>query len=131
MAKPKSEVTAAQKAVLALRQKVEVARTAHDKNGNEQNKKALEHAQGELKAAVLVENRERFVRVAGGRVVKARAAIRNLANVAQPRSYSYTEEDCDKAEKALTEEIKKSIGALRSALTKTPGAAKAADDFSF
>lgn len=131
MAKPKSEVTPAQKAVLEHRQKVEVARTAHDKNATDKSKADLAAAQEKLKAAVAVENRERFVRVAGGRVTKARDAIRNLSNVAQPRSYSYTEEDCDKAEKALTEEIKKSIGAMRAALNKTSTAEKVKDSFTF
>ena len=131
MAKPKSEVTAAQKATLDAKQKLEIAKTAHEKNASAENKTKLDNAHAAVKAAQTVENRERFVRVAGGRVTKARDAIRNLSNVAQPRSYTYTEADCDLAEKALTDEIKKSIGALRSALTKAPGVTKAKESFTF
>lgn len=131
MAKPKSEVTPAQKATLDARQKLEAARKANEAKTTDATKKAVADAEKVVKEAQAVENRERFVRVAGGRVKKARTAIRNLASVAAPRSYTYTSTDVDKAEQALTAEVAATVKKMRSALEKGASAAKAEDDFSF
>lgn len=131
MAKEKSAPTAAETALLGARQKLEVASTAHGKTPTDKTAAAVDAAKSEVAKHVATVNRERFVRVGGGRVVKARAAIRNIGNIAQPRSYSYDESDVAKAEVALQDEVKKTIGKLRAALTKGPAAAKAGDDFTF
>lgn len=130
MAKPKSDITPAQQATLDARQKLELARKAHDAKPTDATKKAVADAEKAVKDAQTVENRERFVRVGGGRVKKVRAAIRNLAGVAAPRSYNYTSADVDKAEAALKAEVETAIRKLRSALEKG-GTAKAEDDFTF
>ena len=131
MAKEKSAPTAAETALLGARQKHEVATKAHTEKPTDKTQAAVDAAKAEVAKHLATVNRERFVRVAGGRVKKARTAIRNLANVAQPRSYSYTEEDVAKAETALGEEVKKTISKLRAALTRGPAAVKDADDFTF
>lgn len=131
MAKPKSEPTAAQKATLAAKDKLTKAREHDTAKTTDATKKALAAAEAEFKTAQTVENRERFVRVCGGRVKSARAALRNIGKCAVPRSYTYDESDVAKAETALMDECKKAIGALRNALSKGAAVAKAADDFSF
>lgn len=131
MAKTAQEKTPAQKATLDARQKVETAAKADEAKSTDATKKHLADAKVHLTACVKTENRERFVRVAGGRVIKARTAIRNLANVAQPRSYVYDESDVAKAESTLMDEIKATMNKLRTALTRGGSAAKAEDDFTF
>ncbi len=130
MAKQKAELTAAQKATVAARAKVETARKANTDKPSDATKAALASAETQLKQCIHTENRERFVRVGGGRVKKARAAIRNFGNVASPRSYVYSEADIALAETALHDEVKKVIARMRASLTKG-GTAKAEDDFSF
>lgn len=131
MAKEKTPPTAAEKALLAARQKHELANKAHAEKPTDKTGAAVEAAKAEVQTHSATVNRERFVRVAGGRVKKARTAVRNISNVANPRSYSYTEEDVAKAEAALNAEVKKTIDKLRSALTKGPSVAKSEDDFTF
>ena len=131
MAKPKSDETPAQKATLDARQKLENARKAHEAKPTDATKKAVADAENAVKAAQAVENRERFVRVGGGRVKKVRQALRNLAGVAAPRSYTYTLDDIAKAETAITSEMQSAFKKLRSALEKGATAAKAEDDFTF
>jgi hypothetical protein len=131
MAKKKAELTDAQKATLAARQKVEDAQKVHDAKPTDATKKHLDAAKSELRSAQAVENRERFVRVGGNRVKKIRTAIRNLSGVASPRLYHYAEADVAKAEATLTEELTKTIAKLRTALTTGSAVAKAEDDFTF
>lgn len=132
MAKTAQEKTPAQLKVLDIRNKLEKAREADEKASTEKTKATVTALTAELKVAVTAENRERFVRVGGSRVKKARQALRNLSAVASPRSYEYSEEDVAKAEKAIMDEAKTAIGKLRSALVKGGGgAAKEADDFTF
>ncbi len=131
MAKKKAEPNDAQKATLDARQKLELATKAHTDKPTDATKKHLEAMATAVKMAQHTENRDRFVRIAGGRVKKIRTAIRNLAGVAQPRSYVYAEEDVAKAESVLTAELKITLSKMRSALTRGAGAAKAEDDFSF
>lgn len=130
MAKTAQEKTPAQLKVLDLRQKLETARAADTKASTDKTKKAVADLEGELKTAVTVESRDRFVRIGGSRVKKARQAIRNFAAVASPRSYQYDDSDVVKAETALNAEVKSAIGKMRAALTKG-GTAKAEDDFTF
>lgn len=131
MAKEKTPPSPAETALLGARQKHELANKAHTEKPSEKTQAAVEAAKAEVQKLVTTVNRERFVRVGGGRVKKARTAIRNLANVAQPRSYSYTMEDVAKAKAALYGEVDKTIAALEKALTKGPAAVKNADDFTF
>lgn len=131
MAKKKQEQTPAQLATLDARQKLELARNADTAKSTEATKKAVTNAENHLRTCVTTENRERFVRVAGGRVKKVRAAIRNLAAVAAPRSYNYSEDDVNKAEAAIGQEVKSCIAKMRAALTRGASAAKQEDDFSF
>lgn len=131
MAKPKSEPTTANKAVLDLRQKLELARNADKAKSTDATKKAIADLEKSLKDAVQVENRERFVTVAGGRVKTIRKAIRQLANVASPRAYKYDAGDVDKAEAAMTAEVKKTIDKMRTALVTGSAAKPTDDDFTF
>lgn len=133
MAKEKKtrEASPAEKSVLDLRQKLEVATKNDTAKSTDATKKAVADLETAIKSAQATVNRERFVRVAGGRVKKARIAIKNLANVAAPRTYTYDESDVAKAESALLSQVKSTIDKLRSALTKGGQTAKAEDDFSF
>ncbi|MDE2019959.1 MAG: hypothetical protein KGJ13_06475 [Patescibacteria group bacterium] len=130
MARPQSEPTEANKAVLDARQKLQLAKDADEKNSTEKTKTAVKHAHEHLLACVEKENRERFINVGGARVKKARVALRNLANVANPRSYSYTAADVEKAKAALQSELDKCISKMQNALVKGT-AAKTDDDFTF
>lgn len=130
MAKPKTELTNAQKATLGARQTLENARKADEAKSSDVTKKAVATAEAAVKSAQAVENRERFVRVGGGRVKKARATLRNLAGVAAPRSYTYNASDIDKLEKVLADELASTVKKLRNALEKGT-TAKAEDDFTF
>lgn len=130
MPKEKTAPSANETKLLGVRQKLETAKKNDAAKSTDATKKLVADLEAEAKATASLVNRERFVRVAGGRVKKARAAIRNLANVAAPRTYTYTENDVAAAEKAINEETAKSINALRSALTKG-GTAKSSDDFTF
>lgn len=131
MAKPKSEPTPANKAVLDLRQKLELARNADKTKSTDATKKAITDLEKSLKDAVQVENRERFVTVAGGRVKTIRKAVRQLANVASPRSYKYDASDVDKAEAAMTAEVTKTVAKMRAALVSGNAAKPTDDDFTF
>ncbi len=131
MAKTAAEQTPAQKDTLDKRQKLESAKKANTDKPSEKTAASVAVAEQELKKAVATENRERFVRVGGGRVKKARSAIRNLSNVAAPRSYTYDESDVAKVESVLGDEVKKTVSALRAALANPGKAAKAQDDFTF
>lgn len=131
MAKKAAEKTPAQKATEAARAKLTTAEKANADKPTDATKKAMTDAQSALKECIKAENRERFVRVAGGRVKKARTALRNLANVASPRSYLYDASDVDKAEKALTAELTKTLTAMRNALTSGGGSKTPEDDFTF
>ena len=130
MAKSKAEITLAQKATLDASLAVSKAREADNKASTDATKKHLATTKDYLRKCVTVENRERFVRVGGGRIKKARTAIRNFGNVAALRSYVYNEDDIGKAETALQDEVKKVISRLRTALTRG-GISKTEDDFTF
>lgn len=131
MAKKAAELSDAAKAVLDIRQKIETAKKNDTAKSTDATKKAIADLEASLKTAIVAENRDRFVRVGGGRVKKARAAIRNLANVAAPRSYTYDESDVAKLETVLSAELSKTVSALRAALANPGKTAKAADDFTF
>lgn len=131
MAKKTQEKTEAAKKVLDLRQKLSLAKDADAKASTDKTKDHVKTLSNQLATAVEVDNRERFIRIAGGRVKKARTAIRNLAAVAAPRSYKYDESDVVKAETALGSDLKATLTKLRNALVKGASAAKAEDDFTF
>lgn len=129
--KEKAAPSAAETALLGHRQKLELANKAHAEKPTDKTGAAIEAAKAEVAKHAAIVSRERFVRVGGSRVVKARTAVRNLAGVANPRSYSYSAEDVAKVETVLTEEVKKTVDKLRAALTKSPAAAKEAESFTF
>lgn len=131
MAKKERALSAAETALLGARQRLEVATKANTDKPTDKTAAAVEAVKAEVAGYVKTVNRERFVRVGGGRVIKGRAAIRNIAAVAQPRSYTYDESDVAKLESALNSEVTKTVAKLRAALTKGPAAAKAEDDFTF
>jgi len=133
MARAKKEkvLTDANKAVLDCRQKVELANKAHADKPTKETEKAVSTAKDNLAKAITAENRERFVRVGGNRVKKARVALRNMGAVSSLRSYNYTEEDVAKAEQVLSGELKSAIAKMRSGLSPSAKAAKAEDDFTF
>ncbi len=121
----------AQKATLGAKQALEVAKKNDAAKSTDATKAAVKTAEANVEKAKAAENRDRFVRVAGGRVKKARIAIKNLANVSSPRSYTYDQSDVDKAETALTSAVQNTIKKMRDALEKGQQTSKAADDFSF
>jgi hypothetical protein len=116
MAKQKSAPTPAEQKLSDLRVKLDTADKANTAKPTETTAKALDAAKTAVADQQKIVNRERFIRVAGGRVNKARAAIANLANVAAPRSYTYDESDVAKAESVLGEAVKATIAKMRSAL---------------
>lgn len=127
----KREASPAEKSLADLRQKAELARDADTKASTDKTKAAVKAAEDAVKTQITVVNRERFQRVGGNRATRARDAIRNLAGVAQPRSYNYTSADVDKLEKMLSEESTSTVKKLRAALDKSAPAAKTTETFSF
>lgn len=131
MAKKERELSPAEKTLSDLRVKLDAAKEADGKSSNDKSKAALAAAQKAVSDQSQIVNRERFVRVGGSRATKARDAIRNLGNIAAPRSYNYTSADIDKLEAMLTSESKSTVEKLRSALVKGTPAAKTTETFSF
>lgn len=130
MAKPKTEPSAAAKALLDARQKHEVASEAHKNKPTATTEKAVNETKATVVAAQEADSRDRFVRIGTARVKTARAKIKNIAGLAAPRSYSYNGKDVDSIEKALTEMVTKTVSKMRDALAKGPTVAKSDDDFS-
>lgn len=128
MVKTKSEKTTAQKAADIARINYQTAKEADASKKNPTSKIALDKATDLLKAAVKVENRERFLNVGVNRTKKARAAIRQLVRVFNPKSYDFTHAEGVKITDGLTaavEEVKKALAVSQSG-AKT---AEATDDF--
>lgn len=65
--------------------------------------------------------RERFVRLAEVRTSASLDAIRKLGQLANPDNYEYGADDTDAIAKAITEELDRTIAALRNG--KVPTAA--------
>ena len=131
MAKKERTLSPAEQELSARRIKLEAAEKANTEKPTDKTAAALDAAKAAVTEQNKVVNRERFVRVGGGRAKKAIVAIRNLANVAAPRSYTYDESDVAKAETALKAEVEKTIAKMRSALTSGGKSAKADDGFTF
>lgn len=127
MAKAKTERTAKQKALDAASKKYDDAKAAHEKKPTDQTRAALESALKERMAAAAPVRRENFVRVAGGRVKKARDAIRQLGAVNNTKQYTYNDADIANAEKVLSDAIAAAIANMRAGLAK-PGAAPKEDE---
>ncbi len=125
MAKPKATKTAVQIAADKARDAFNKAKEAHEKAGNAANKAALDKATEARNSAVEVENAERFVNVGGNRTRKARAAIRQLIKVANPKSYKF---NADQSGKIITG-LKQAVAEVERAFAATGGTAKASDDF--
>lgn len=124
MAKAAAERTVKQKALDVANTKYDAAVALNEKTPNAANKKAMEDADTTRKAANALVKRENFVRVAGSRVKKVGIAIRNLGNVNNLRTYTYTEADVAAAEKALTDKLKATIAAMRNGLNTSAAAPK-------
>lgn len=131
MAKTQRELSPAEKSLSDLKVKLSAAKEADSKNSTDKTKAAVTNAQKAVADQLSIVNRERFVRVGGNRATKARDAIRNLAAVAAPRSYSYSEADIEKLQSMLNSEVSNAIAKLKGALTKGPAAAKTSEGFSF
>ena len=86
MAKKERELSPAEKSLSDLKIKLDAAKEADGKSSTDKTKAVVKTAQDAYSAQAKIVNRERFQRVGGGRATKARDAIRNLANVAAPRS---------------------------------------------
>lgn len=130
MAKPKTDPTPAQKALLDARQKHETAVKNDTAKSTEATKKAVVDAKAALSAASETARRDNFIRVGAPRVKKARAAIKNIGNLASP-SYKFSESDIALIEKGLGEISASVVAKLRSSLTKGPAATKEDDTFAF
>jgi hypothetical protein len=74
--------------------------------------------------------RERFLKVGTARMSKALKAIRNVRNITNPKSYTYTQQEAEKAILALRNELKAVEDAFRDALSGNK-AGTAATAFSF
>lgn len=127
----KRELSPAEKSLSDLRVKLDTAKELDGKASTDKTKAAIVAAEAAVKTQLTIVNRERFQRVGGARATRTRDAIRNLAGVAQPRSYNYTSADVDKLEKMLTDESASTVKKLRAALDKSAPAAKAAEEFTF
>jgi len=115
MAKKAAEKTPIQKAAEKAREAYRKAKDAAEKTDNDVTRKALEHAKIERDKAVVAENRERFLRVGGGRVTKAITAIEQVGKLNQPNSYEFSENDVTKIREALSNSLTSAISALEAA----------------
>lgn len=131
MAKPKSAPTETQTKILDVRQKLELARKAHEAKPDAKTKATVESHEAELKSLRALDNRDRFVRVIGGRVKAARKALRMLAQGANPSGYKYDASDISKMCSVLRSEIDTLEKKFTTSLTAGASAAKSEDDFSF
>lgn len=133
MARTKKEkvLSEAQKHTLDMRQKLELANKAHADKPTKDTEAKVSSAKSAVASAIHAENRERFERVGGTRVKKARVALRNLGAVSTLRSYTYTESDVAKVESVLGAELKSAVAKMRAGLTPSAKTQKAEDDFTF
>lgn len=131
MAKPKSAPTETQTKILDVRNKLEKVREAHTAKPSDQLAKAITGHETELKELRALDNRDRFVRVVGGRVKAARKVLRMLATNANPTSYKYDSADITKMVGVLRAEIDTLEKRFTTSLTAGASAAKSEDDFSF
>jgi len=115
MAKKVAEKTPIQKAAEKARDAYRKAKDAAEKTDNDVTRKALEHAKIERDKAVVAENRERFLRVGGGRVTKAITAIEQVGKLNQPNSYEFSENDVTKIREALSNSLTGALSALEAA----------------
>lgn len=110
----------------AARKKFAAAKEANAKTDNASTQKALEAAKAEMQSAVAAECRERFTTVGNARVLKARAAIRRVINVANKKSYNYTPEEGARVLLGLKEAVKEVENAFNASGEK----GSAGDSFS-
>lgn len=126
MAKTAKTQSKVQKDADAARAAFQKAKEAHDKNANVTNKSAMDKAQEVMRHAVKLENRERFIAVGTSRTKKARAAIRQLVKVANPKTYDFTATEGENITKLLMQ----AVDEVRKAFTATGKTADAGDDIS-
>lgn len=132
MVKKVAELTPKQKALSAAKITLDKAREADEKSSNATTKKALADAETAHTTANNAVKRENFVRVGGGRVKKARIAIRNLGNINSLRTYTYTQADIDAAEKGIMDMWANAKAKMVAGLaTKAATATAPKDEFSF
>lgn len=127
MAKTKAPQTAAQKAADAARANYQKAKEAHDLKQTDGNKKALDTATDAMRTAVKAENRERFLSVGKRRVLKARAAIRQLVKVSNKKTYEYSDDEGQK----LIAGVMEAVADVRKAFTTSTDKSASSDNFSF
>lgn len=131
MAKKTAELTPKQKVLSDARVKLDNAEKADAAKSTDATKKAVADATSVFNAANADVKRENFVRVAGGRVKKARIAIRNLGNISNLRTYQYSQSDVDTAEKAILEMLANAKAKMVDGLRTKTASATPKDDFTF
>ncbi len=117
MPKKAAVESAAKKARSAAKIAYDRAKEAVEKNDNATTQKALADAKANLDKASQELARDNFKRIGTNRLNKALDAIGLIGNVAQPRSYSYSDADISILEKALGEASQKVIAKFRNSLT--------------
>ena len=123
MANKAKEKSAKQKAAETAYSALEVARAAQEKNNNATTKAAVEKAQHAYDTARNAERRERFVNVAGSRVLIVVAKLGALAKASNKRGYEFSKADVEKMKAELQTELDNTIGTFENALTgKAPTA---------
>lgn len=131
MAKAAAERTPKQKALDNASVAYDKAVEADTKASTAATKKAVADLDAARKAAAAEVRRENFTRVAGSRVKKIIIAMRNLGGVNNQRTYSYTEADIAKAEKAVQERVNATFSAMRNGLNTSSGPAAPKETFEF
>ncbi len=130
MAKTAAEATPKQKTLAAAKAALDKALEADTKSSNATTKAAVNTAKAAYDTANNEVRRENFVRVAGGRVKKARIAIRNLGNISST-NYAYTQADIDAAEKGILEMVAVAKAKMQQGLAVKAAPAAAKDEFTF
>ncbi|MDE2021222.1 MAG: hypothetical protein KGJ13_12875 [Patescibacteria group bacterium] len=117
MAKKKAEKTPVQLAADKAREHYKAAKEKSEKApNNDVLKNATKASQEKMREAIAAECRERFLRVGAIRVTKAIKALETLRQVANPRSYQFTEDDVGKALARIKREYEATALAFETAL---------------
>jgi hypothetical protein len=122
-AKPKSK---AQIAADQARKAYSDAKERDAKGSNATTKAAVDHAKTTMTVAVKVENRGRFLDVGGGRFGKILSTLDTLKQVANRRTYEYSQPDIDKAFASIDAKVAEVKATFVTAMQTAPTAEKKA-----
>lgn len=134
--KKKKKSTKAKSAVMlafeAAKAGVKKAKEANKKTDNDATQSALKDARETLKTASAAAARERFLNVGGTRVMIVLDKMKNVARIANPKSYTFTAEDAKELTDAVNAGAKDIEAAFKRALetTSPTGEKKRAFQFS-